>query len=150
MAFTYSFNPATSPKDALRFFIGDTDCKDPLLQDEELEYLLGLYNDSPTQAAIRAVESIMLKFSRLCDETVGSVSIQYSQKAKAMALMKADLITRLATEDMTPFAGGISRTTKIAQDRQCDRVRPKFTKNEDDNRQIAPWITNDGDYYRGA
>lgn len=40
MSFTYSGNPETSTLDAVRFMIGDTNPCDPLLQDEEINYLI--------------------------------------------------------------------------------------------------------------
>jgi hypothetical protein len=64
MAWNYSGNPSSSPKDATRFLIGDTDSCDQLLQDGEIEYFLGMYNNAPINAAIRCVETIMSKFSR--------------------------------------------------------------------------------------
>jgi hypothetical protein len=43
MSFNYSGNPAASDRDAMRFHLGDTNPSAPLLQDEEIDYLLDLH-----------------------------------------------------------------------------------------------------------
>lgn len=142
MAWTYSGNPGSSAKDNTRFLIGDTDSCEPLLQDAEIEWVLSQYNNSPINAAIRCVETVMSKFSRLADENVGQVRIQYSQKAKAYRTMRNDLVNRLATEDMGPFAGGITKTSIQSNISNSNRVRPDFTKHMMENEQISPWVTS--------
>lgn len=142
MTWTYSGDPSKSAKDQVRFFLGDTDTCDQLLQDGEISYLLGLYNQAPINAAIRGCEMIMAKFSRLANESVGRVSIQCSQKAKAYREMKADLVIRMSIEGATPFAGGISQAQVQTTAANTDRVRPSFTRHLFDNPQAAPWIGN--------
>lgn len=139
---TYSGNPGASAKDLTRFLLGDTDACDPLLLDGEILWLLSQYNNTPMNAAIRACETIIAKFSRLADETVGSVSVSYSQKAKGMRDMQATLRQRLATEDCTPFAGGISVAQEQATAANKDRVKPAFTDHMMENEQISPWVQN--------
>lgn len=56
MSFTYSGNPDSSTLDAMRFMIGDTNPCDPLLQDEEINYLIGQYaGDGKTSSLLAAV-----------------------------------------------------------------------------------------------
>lgn len=138
---TYSGDPNTSPKDAVRFLIGDTNCKDQLLLDGEINWLLGQYNNSPVNAAIRACETIILKFSRLADETVGKVSISFSQKAKGYRDSLVTLRSRLAMEDSSFYAGGINIADKLANVMDGALVRPDFRKHMMENDQIAPWTT---------
>lgn len=40
MSFSYSGNPADSPLDECRFLLGDTNEAEPILQDEEIEYII--------------------------------------------------------------------------------------------------------------
>lgn len=138
---TWTYQPVKTPKDQLRLLIGDTDINEPLLQDEELEYLLNIYNHSPMNSAIRACELIMAKFSRLADESVGSVSIQFSQKVKSYMEMRNDLVTRLCKEDMTPVCGGISVSQKTRNNLDKDRVQPMFENHMMENQLISPWTT---------
>lgn len=141
MTWLYSGNPGYSAKDQVRFLIGDTDSTDPLLQDAEITWVLSQYNNAPMNAAIRCCEAIIAKFSRLANEAVGQVRIDFSQKAQAYTKMLTMLKTRLATEDASPYAGGISVSDKQAQTQNTDRVRPDFRKHMMENEQIAPWTT---------
>lgn len=144
MAWSYSGDPTESPKDAVRFLVGDTDITDPLLQDGEIYYLLGQYNNAVINASIRACETIQAKFGRMVDETVGSVSIKFSQRQKAFNDLKQMLIQRLATEAIPngPYAGGISISDVIQNNQNRGLVRPDFTKHMMENQQISPWVTS--------
>lgn len=146
---SYSGDPANSPSDTVRFLIGDTEKNDQLLQDAEIKYLLNLYGGAPLNAAIRACEMIIGKFSRLADETAGQVRINFSQKAKGYRAMLTDLRMRIAIDDMTPICGGISIGDKIATSQDQDRVKPEFTKHMMENQDIAPWVTNQPGQFNG-
>ena len=142
MTWSYSGNPKLSAKDQVRFQIGDTNPEDPLLTDEEIEYLLSLYNNTPMNTSIRCCETLVSKFSRLADEAVGQVKISYSQIAdtylkKTIPMLRA----RLAMEDSQFYAGGISQNDKHTQAMDFDRVKPDFSKHMMENYDIAPWTT---------
>lgn len=141
MAFSYSGDPSKSPLDAVRFFIGDTDRCDVLLQDAEIQYVLNKYNDAPINAAIECVQSIMSKFSRVPDEKVGQVAISFSQRMKMYGEMLINLRHQLAVGDIQPFAGGISVSQKQSNLSDTDTVRPDFTKQmmiNDQNSSLIP------------
>lgn len=140
---SYSGNPGASAKDATRLLCGDTDRTDPLLLDGEIQYLLDIYNQTPINAAIRACELIMAKFARMVDESVGQVSLKFSQRLKAYELMKSNLQQRLAIDGAIPYAGGISRSDVQQVNLNADRVRPDFTKHMMENDQISPWTTTE-------
>lgn len=44
MSFSYSGDPSSSALDEARFLIGDTDSSRPIMQDEEIQYILDTYN----------------------------------------------------------------------------------------------------------
>lgn len=140
---SYSGDPSLNHKDAVRFYVGDTDPSDPLLQDGEINYLLRQYNYAIINTAIRACETIMSKFARMANESVGSVSIQFNQKYKAYMDIRATLTQRLALETITPYAGGISKTDIQQNNQNADRVKPDFTKHMMENDVIAPWVTSE-------
>lgn len=144
MSWTYSGDPSKTAKDAVRFIIGDTNMNDQLLLDAEIAYFLNQYNQAPLNAAIRCCETIITKFGRLADEAVGQVRISYSQKAKNYRDIVKDLRQRLSIEDMTPFAGGISRSQKEIVRANADRVKPDFSKHEMENKNITPRTTSEG------
>lgn len=142
MGFTYSGDPSQSAKDQVRFYIGDTEEHDPLLQDGEIEFVLAQYNNVTINASIKCTETIMAKWARQVNEQVGQVRIDFSDRIKNMNLLKTALIARLATEDITPFAGGISKSSVRTVAQNGDRVPPDFTKHMMENEQIAPWVSN--------
>lgn len=89
MTWKYSGNPADSALDEVRFLVGDTDAGDQLLSDQEIEYLLvnnpataGISNWSCASEAARAISS---KMTKLISKTVGSLSLQYGQRAQQFA-----------------------------------------------------------------
>lgn len=141
MSFNYSGDPETSPKDYVRFLIGDTDREEPLLDDQEINVFLANYNNGVIMSAIRCCEAIAAKFSRRVNESVGRVKMDFSQAAKAYRDMAMDLRRRLAIEDCKPYAGGISKTDKMANNQSADRVKPDFTKQMMDNQQISPFTS---------
>ncbi len=132
--------PGTSPKDTVRFLIGDTIATCPLLSDSEIEWVLSQYNNAPMNAAIRCVEVLIAQFSRQSDETIGPVKSMFSQKAVSFRKLMSDLRNRLATEDTTWFAGGVTKTQMQQNDLNCSLVRPDFTKHMMDNWQTVPWL----------
>ena len=127
MSFTYGGNPNENSTHEVRFLIGDTDCKDPLLQDEEIKFLIN-QEGSALKAAVLAAEAIAAKFCRLTQESVGSISIAQNQKAEHYKKLAERLKKRLSSTDACWFAGGISVDQKQTEQLDSDRVHPKFIK----------------------
>lgn len=93
MAWSYSGDPATSSKDAVRFLIFDTDTNDQLLQDAEINWCITQAGDSVYQAAHDAAYAIASKFSRMAtSKTVGDLSLSYSDRAKAYFELANELL----------------------------------------------------------
>jgi hypothetical protein len=96
MGWSYSGNPADSAKDEVRFLVGDTDRDDQLLSDEEIAFMISLYPKATGYAnwdcAAECARTIASKFSKLISKTVGSLSLQYGDKARQYA----ELADRLA------------------------------------------------------
>lgn len=137
MTWTYTGNPAASPKDAVRFRVGDTDFDDQLLQDEEILYLLGT-EATVIQAAARAADGIAARFSRLSDKAVGDLRISFSQKSAQYRQLAMDLRSEAGISMAIPFAGGISRSQKETQEADADRVQPSFKVGLDDHPGTVP------------
>lgn len=99
MTFTYDGDPSESSLEEVRFLVGDTDKDEPLLQDEEIEYLLSVFPDpgeGPAYiTAAAAASAIAAKFSKQMDKSVGRLSIQYTQRHKQFVEM-SDKFTNLA------------------------------------------------------
>lgn len=45
MSFSYSGDPSASELDAARFLIGDTDSESPIMQDEEIQYIIDTHGN---------------------------------------------------------------------------------------------------------
>lgn len=98
MSWSYSGNPASSPLDEVRFLIQDTDTNEPLLSNEEIEYLLAAYDEDAFNAAIAAVSNLIAKGSRVAEEskTVGDLSL--SVKSGALVTQWTQLLMALKAE----------------------------------------------------
>ena len=110
MAWTYSGDPSSSARDAIRFLVGDTDTNDQLVTNE----------------------AIASKFSRLADQTVGDLKVSLSQKADNARTQADELKALAAREGMVPvpYAGGISVSDKEVDRANSDRVDPFFTSGQ--------------------
>jgi len=98
----WSYNSElTTDKDKVRFYIGDTDQTDQLLQDEEINSLL-TKTTNVLLAAVHAAKAIAAKFSRQADKSVGDLRISLSQKAQTYMALAADLEKRALTSSTCP------------------------------------------------
>jgi hypothetical protein len=82
MSWSYSGDPSTSEKDAVRFYISDTDQELPLLQDEDIKFLLDrwmpIYKSVLLTSAV-ACEIIAGKFARQVSVNADGVSVGISE-----------------------------------------------------------------------
>ena len=121
LKFSYSGNPSSSQKDEVRFLIGDTDADRPMLADSEILYLISKYG-SAVNASIQAALALVAKFSRMADESVGSVSKSYSQLSEQFRKLSNDLQKKQSIDSCMPYAGGISISDKISNETDLNRV----------------------------
>lgn len=133
-AFSYSGNPNASLLDRVRFSLGDTQAKSPQFTDGEIMALLEDAGQDPLSAALLACDALVAKYAGACDESVGSVSMAYSQKAAGYRALADTLRSRLARRAL-PYAGGISWSDKRRQQMDRDRVQPQFSV-DDFNRRL--------------
>lgn len=102
MTYTYTNSPGTVDIDTIRFLVQDTLIStDPLLTDEELQFLLD-ENANVYYAAYLAALTISGKFSRLVDKTIGETSIKYSQRSKQYEELAAKLKAKALSSTITP------------------------------------------------
>lgn len=84
MAWTYSGDPSSSMRDAIRFLVGDTDTDDQLLNDAEIAFCISQADSALYQAAHDSAYAIASKFSRMAtSKSVGDMSLSYADRAKA-------------------------------------------------------------------
>lgn len=145
MTWTYSGNPNGSDRDAVRFLIGDTDNDDPLLQDEEIAYILTL-ETNVNMAAAKACRAIAATFARKATrKNVGDLSIDYSMRQQNYLDLAKKLESDAAIVLARPYCGGISQSDKDNRNADTDRVTPAFTKNQMDNKAAWPPASPLGD-----
>lgn len=133
MTWTYSGDPASSPNDAVRFWIGDTTESTPQLSDEEIAYLLSLTDGAVLPAAILGCVQLANRYSSQVDFAVeAELRVSLSQRAEAYAKRARELQGMTEVPGMPtavhplPYAGGISRSDMQRQEQDGDRVPPGF------------------------
>ena len=55
MSFSYSGDPSASTLDAARFLIGDTDADSPIMQDEEIQYIIDTHGNGKFTSTVSIV-----------------------------------------------------------------------------------------------
>ena len=90
MSWTYSGNPADSKLDEYRFLIGDTNEDEPIMQDEEIQYIIDTYGSNENQVKYQLFNRVATLFARDIKRTLGPQSEDpterlnfYKQQAKA-------------------------------------------------------------------
>ncbi len=131
MTWDYSGDPASSDKDAVRFLIGDTDKKDPLVQDEEITATLV---DNPNQAAAGAVilDALVAKASRFPTTRVGDISVSGKERSDAFAA-RAKELRKKSRKGARIFFGGTVISTNRGFHQDHDKRQPQFQTGQDDN-----------------
>lgn len=133
MSWSYSGNPAASALDEVRFLIADTSFAQAwTLQDEEINYTLGLYSASPPVvgqnflAAAVCAETILGKFkSTMIDsQRIGDLSISLVNQVRLYESLAYRLRQRAALQMVPPYIGGTSIQEKYGLDADPDRVQP--------------------------
>lgn len=136
MAWTYSGDPATSPKDATRFLVGDIDTADQVFSDEEIAYTLSR-SGSPEAAAASLARAAHARYTRLVDKSVGDLSISYSQRAAAFLTLAQSLEANMSRTNFPRiFVGGTSIAGKTTQRQDTDWDRPATEFGQFDNNEI--------------
>lgn len=130
MTWTYSGDPSSTDRDAVRFLIGDTDTTDQQLTDEEIAYLLDQAGDNVYAAAIAAAEALLGKYARLVDKNVGDLKLSYSQRQSSYAGLIIVLKKKFGIRSATPYAGGLSINEKISDSEDTDLTQPTFSRDQ--------------------
>lgn len=129
MTWSYSGDPSSNAKDAMRFLLGDTTERMPLLQDEELLACLKASNDNAAQACVLACRGLIAKLARLRDENVGSVSISFSQQYDHYMQLMGSLMGDIGISgSFEVYAGGTSRRDSWQITHDPDRIPPDFRR----------------------
>jgi hypothetical protein len=136
---SYSGDPASSAKDAVRFHIGDTDVTNEYFNDAEITYMLSNNNNYVFQTAYQACYQLIARFSRYANEAVGGVRVDFSNLSKQFTDLASELKQQMY-KDGEPqiLAGGIDLAEKEANSTDTELVAPKFTKDMQENNAYLP------------
>jgi hypothetical protein len=113
VTWTYSGDPGSSPLDQTRFWLQDTEQAFPLMQNEELQWLLDTY-DNQTQGAEMYCASIAAdvlanRFAKEVDTSADGVSVALGQLQERYQNLATNLReqwkTLLSTMGSADFAG---------------------------------------------
>jgi hypothetical protein len=91
----FSYDPAKladSPRDQVRFRLGDTFADDVMLQDEEIDFLLGENRQNVNRTIIAACRVILANVANLVDFRVGPYSERNGNRLKALQLLLDQLL----------------------------------------------------------
>jgi uncharacterized protein (DUF39 family) len=94
VSWTYSGDPTSSDRDELRFLVQDTDSDLPLLQDEELDYLISRWMpryDSLIYVGAVAAAIISRKFAGVVNVSADGVSVNVADVSDRYATIAAAL-----------------------------------------------------------
>ncbi len=127
---TYTGNPATDTKDAIRFLCTDTDTTNQLLSDEEILFLYDQYRDIYAAAGYACIR--IASSNKLVDKKVGDLELKASTIAQGFRTLARELQSQAYIASV-PFAGGISRDARQVLNTDTDREPPSFTVGEFDN-----------------
>lgn len=136
MAFTYSGDPTTSTRNAVRFLLNDTNSADVLFSDAELDYLIAEWVNV-YEICRAACETLVSRFSRLADSTsksVGDISVSESYTAKSKQyqdLANSFLQRRMRKTPPTVWANADS--LKSTNDRTVADYNTDFFTGQHDN-----------------
>lgn len=147
---TYSGDPSISERDAVRFWINDTDVDNAQIMDAEIDYTIGIF-PNPMLAAAQCARNLQAKYARKPNKRVGDLQISWGDIAKAYATLAADLEARGNTFGLQPYSGGISWADRFRVSSNTDRVKPPFRgQGQFDNRagknntSEEAWNSSDG------
>lgn len=101
MSWSYSGDPTASVIDKYRFIIGDTDADEPLMQNEEIEYLVGQAGDNENLAAYMLFSQAATIFARDIKRSLGPQSEDPSSRLKYFSAKAEEYKAKL-------YAAGIS------------------------------------------
>lgn len=74
MSWTYSGDPQSSKLDECRFLIGDTNKEEPIMQDEEIMYILSNFGDNENRMRYELFNHACTIFARDIKRTLGPQS----------------------------------------------------------------------------
>jgi hypothetical protein len=129
---SYSGNPSSTPKDGIRFLIGDTGPTTFSFTDEEILFAIKTQANIWMAAALFADKLTTLKSSGgLSSKSVGSLSESYSQGSIAFYQTQAKMFRSLGSGHQVPTVAEISQKFSFRQFDGLGGRGPRVRDDED-------------------
>lgn len=141
MTFTYaladlsSADATTKNRALIRMRLGDTDSESVLLEDEEIEAVLGAVTSVPL-ATLQCCRVLLGAIARDVDANGAGISTNRSQRTQHYRDLLAELEAEVRTA-VQPYLGGVSISRDRAIEADTDFKRPAFTRGMHDDRRGA-------------
>lgn len=129
--FTYDHDPGATDRDAVRWHVGDTDERRPLLDDREIDFALAAQPEVVLAAADCAT-ALAGKFSSKSSITVGPISKQMGDIAQKFRDHAEELRSRAGVLAGVSFPA-IAESTKQPLETDTDLITPQLTVGLGDN-----------------
>lgn len=142
--FTYSGNPASSSRDAVRFALGDTNSNEPIFTDSEIDWLL-VEQGSINEAALAGAQAAVAKYARHVTSAPQDERKDLATRLEHFESLVKQLSAKRSKRVTGIYAGGISLCDKARRDADTDRNKGKFsdTMHENPNATISPLTGED-------
>ncbi len=132
MTWSYSGDPATNDKDAVRWLVDDIDSTNQLVQNEEINWALSQFG-GPIQTAAVVCEQIAGQLAKgAIMKKVGSLTISRGEAAKQYQERCKTLRKLIGTKMSDLFVGGLSISEKEQMAQENDAVQPFANRGQDD------------------
>lgn len=129
MTISYTGNPANSSIDALRLMVGDTNCTQALLHDEELAYLLTTYT-TVNAAVPEALRAMLLRCAQDTLVSADGITRDLTERRVALERRLADVLRLAQFRSVVPFVGGTSLAERDTRREASDLVQPAFQRDQ--------------------
>lgn len=101
MSFKYSGDPSKSKLDECRFLLGDVDEKNPILQDEEINYIISQAGTDDTLLKYNLFKQAATIFSRAIKRSLGPQSEDPTTRLKFYESQAADYKRKLNAKGLS-------------------------------------------------
>lgn len=100
MSFTYSGDPSNSPLDEARFLLADTNEAEPIMQDEEIQYIIDTYGNSENTLRYHLFNRAATLFARDIKRSLGPQSEDPTSRLNFYKQQAEHYKTAMATSAM--------------------------------------------------
>jgi hypothetical protein len=133
MSWTYTGNPASSAKDAVRFTIADTLVENSYVTDEEIAWALAQSGNNVPSASAIIARALSAQFSTLSDEEIGPLKFKYAERAKNYEKIATRLESQSTSSQVNLsgiYGGGINVADKLQNEQDSSLVQPRLFRDQ--------------------